>query len=162
MSFPPPVRSELEGLTAFLAEQRAAVRRKVEDLTEEQARATPTVSSMSLLAIVKHLGFAERRWFHVGVAGRDLPGAWPVEDWQAEWRLGPEDDVGSVLAFYDAMAAESDAIVAAAGSPDAVCRHPDVAQRNLRWVVLHVVEDTARHAGQADVIRETIDGATGA
>ena len=74
---------------------------------------------MSLLGIVKHLGYVERRWFQAVLAGRPL------------------------------------------GSPDAACRHPETVHWSLRWVLLHIIEETARHAGHADIIRESINGATG-
>ena len=66
-----------------------------------------------------------------------------------------------VLGFYEAMAAESRSITAEVASPDAACRHPDTAQWSLRWILLHMIEETARHAGHADIIRESIDGVTG-
>ena len=85
----------------FLDEQRAAVVRKLDGLSDADAVRTPTVSSLSLLTIVKHLAYCERRWFQLVVAGRDLPGLWPPADPQEELRVDPGDTVESVLALYD-------------------------------------------------------------
>lgn len=160
MGLPPPVPDELTGLTVFLDAQRAAIVRKLSGLSDEDARRRPTASALSLLGIVKHLGYVERRWFQAVVAGR-LPGAWPVEDREPEYRVGEDDTVESVRARYEAMVAESRSITAEVASPDAACRHPETAHWTLRWVLLHMIEETARHAGHADILRESIDGATG-
>ena len=161
MGLLPPVADELAGLTAFLDAQRDAIVRKLSDLSDQDARRTPTASALSLLAIAKHLGHVERRWFQAVLAGRQMPGVWPVEDREPEYRLDDDDTVDSVLGFYAAMVAESQSITAEVASPDAACRHPDAAQWSLRWILLHMIEETARHAGHADIIRESIDGATG-
>ena len=161
MSLPPAAPDEVTGLAVFLDAQRQAVRNKLAGLSEDDARKRSTPSSLSLLAILKHLGYCERRWFHVGVAGRDIPGAWPVEDWDAEYQLADDETVESVTAFYDEIVAESRRIVDGL-SPDTPCAHPDLAHWNVRWVMLHMIEEVARHAGHADIIREAVDGSTGA
>ncbi len=71
---------ELAGLTMFLDSQRDAILRKVDGVSDAGAKRVPTVSSLSLFAIVKHLAFVERRWFQNAVAGNDIPGLWPPED----------------------------------------------------------------------------------
>jgi len=160
MGLLPPVADEFAGLTAFLDAQRDAIVRKLSDLSDQDARRTPTASALSLLAIAKHLGHVERRWFQAVLAGRHMPGVWPVEDRGPEYRLDDDDTVDSVLGFYAAMVAESRSITAEVASPDAACRHLDT-QWSLRWILLHMIEETARHAGHADIIRESIDGTTG-
>ena len=152
--------SELAGLSMFLDEQRAAVVRKLDGVSDADAVRTPTVSSLSLLTIVKHLAYCERRWFQLVVAGRDLPGLWPPADPQEELRVDPGDTVESVLALYERIVAESRAITATVTSGDQPGFPSDVGL-NARWVLLHMIEETARHAGHADLIRETIDGTTG-
>jgi uncharacterized damage-inducible protein DinB len=161
MGLLPPVADELTGLTVFLDAQRAAIARKLSDLSDQDARRRPTASALSLLGIVKHLGHVERRWFQAVVAGRHMPGVWPVEDREPEYRVDDDDTVDSVLGFYEAMVGESRSITAEVASPDAACRHPDTAHWSLRWILLHMIEETARHAGHADIIRESIDGVTG-
>jgi uncharacterized damage-inducible protein DinB len=151
--------SELDGLTMFLDEQRAAVLRKLDGLSEAEARRTATVSSFSMLTLVKHLAYVERRWFQIGIAGRDLPGVYPAADPDEELRIDPGDTVASIRNLYADITAESRAITAAVVSPDQLA----AADRslNVRWILLHMIEETARHAGHADIIRESIDGARG-
>ena len=145
----------------FLDAQRDSVLRKLDGLTDAEAVSTPTASTLSLLAIVKHLAYVERRWFELTVAGRDLPGLWPPDDPEEETRIDPGDDLGSVRALYERTIAESRAITAGVSGPDDRC-HPDDLGLNVRWILLHMIEETARHAGHADIIRESIDGTTGA
>jgi len=151
--------TEMEGLALFLDLQREAMATKLDDLSEDQARATPTPSSLCLLSIVKHLAFVDRRWFQLAMAGRDIPGLWPPADPGQELRVEPGETLESVRALYEDIAAESRAIASAASPADAC--HPSDTGINVRWVMLHMIEETARHAGHADIIREAIDGRAG-
>jgi hypothetical protein len=156
--------TEREALTGFLDKQRRALVRKVEGVSDADARTTPTASSLSLLALLKHAGYWERRWFQVTFAGRSLPGEWPdtPDDWEDDdFLVGEEDTVERWAAYYWEQVAASREITAATDL-DAPCAEPELAHRNLRWLLLHMIEETARHAGHADIIRETIDGSRGA
>lgn len=93
------------------------------------------------------------------VAGKDIPGLWPPPD-DREMRVEPGDTVASISAFYAEMCEQSRASVAASGGPDAA-GHPADVGLNVRWVLLHLIEETARHAGHLDIIRESIDGVVG-
>jgi uncharacterized damage-inducible protein DinB len=150
----------MAGLTD-VRQQREAILRKVEGLSDEQAKRVPTASSLSLFSIVKHLAFVERRWFQNAVAGNDIPGLWPAADPAEELEVREGDTIESVRALYEQRIAESQAITAEAADPDAGA-HPADIGLNLRWILLHMIEETARHAGHADLIRETIDGSKGA
>ncbi|WP_327420570.1 DinB family protein [Streptomyces sp. NBC_01230] len=156
--------TEREALCGFLDKQRADLLRKVEGVSDKDARMTPTVSSLSLMGLLKHSALWERRWFQVIVAGRTLPGEWPeaeVQDWQDEdFRVDEQDTVKRWTAFFEEQVAISRDIVAGLAL-EAPCRRSDLVDRNLRWVLLHMIEETARHAGHADIIRESIDGGTG-
>ncbi|MER7808453.1 DinB family protein [Streptomyces sp900116325] len=156
--------TEREALCSFLDKQRADLLRKVEGVSDKDARMTPTASSLSLMGLLKHSALWERRWFQVIVAGRPLPGEWPeaeVQDWQDEdFRVDEQDTVKRWTAFFEEQVAISREIVAGLGL-EAPCRRSDLVDRNLRWVLLHMIEETARHAGHADIIRESIDGSTG-
>ncbi|WP_345652993.1 DUF664 domain-containing protein, partial [Streptomyces tremellae] len=93
-----------------------------------------------------------------------LGGEWSPADiprWgQEDFRVDEQDTVGRWTAYYEEQVAASREITA--GLPlDAPCARPELAHRNLRWVLLHMIEETARHAGHADIIRESIDGSTG-
>jgi uncharacterized damage-inducible protein DinB len=154
------VTDERDALLAFLAEQRDGVANALRGLTEEQAGSMPSASELSLGALVKHLTTCERRWVVVSIAGRVDPELWPVADWNAEFQLTADDTVESLLAGYAEVARETEEIVADVpdlGAP-ALAESPEF-QRSIRWVLLHLIEETARHAGHADIIRESIDGA---
>ena len=155
--------SERAGLREFLDYQREALIDKLQGVTDEQARTTPTSSSLSLLSLIKHSAIWERRWFQVIVAGRSLPDEWPEvrsEQLDPTFQLADEDTVETVVADYREQIAASDEILSNFDL-DAPCAWPEMADQNLRWVALHMIEETARHAGHADIIRETIDGSRG-
>lgn len=153
--------TERAGLGEFLDLQREALIEKLLGVSEDDARQAPTASSLSLLSLIKHSAAWERRWFQVVVAGRTFAGEWPEvfpEDENA-FRLTDEDTVSSVVAYYREQIAASREVLETFDL-DAPCAWPDIAS-NLRWVAMHMIEETARHAGHADIIRETIDGRSG-
>ncbi|MET0526469.1 MAG: DUF664 domain-containing protein, partial [Nocardioides sp.] len=103
----------------------------------------------------------EERWFHVVVAGRPASDGWPHGDEREDdFVIGEGDTVAHWLTVYREQFAASNAIIAATDL-DAPCARPDIVECNLRYVVLHMIEETARHAGHADIIRETLDGSRG-
>src|SRR5437867_1711880 len=93
---------ELSGLSMFLEEQRAAILRKLDGLTDEQATSHPTASEFCMLTLVKHVAFVERRWFQLSIARRDVPGLWPPPD-NRELEIEPGDTVESIRAFYEGI-----------------------------------------------------------
>ena len=147
---------EKQTLVEFLDYLRDGVIHKVEDLTDEQARATGVPSGTSLLWLVKHLALVERAWFRYAFDGQH--GSIVGDD-----GLLDTDTVATVLADYRDTIAASNAIVETATDLDKLCAHKATATQrmSLRWVLVHMVEETARHAGHADILREQIDGATG-
>lgn len=150
------VTDERDGLLTSLAQQRDGLCALVAGLTEEQARATPTTSSLSLGGLVKHCLRTEQRWVVAGIAGQPLPGLWPIENWDADFQLGPDETLSELLASYAQLAAHTEQIVEAVadlGQPTTL--DPDT---SVRWVLLHLIKESARHCGQADIIRETLDG----
>jgi hypothetical protein len=151
---------ERELLTRFLEFQRDTVFWKLHGLTREQLVATHTPSGMTLLGLVKHLGYVERNWFQIRFVGRALWVPWRSKDPNADFRIDPDDTPESVLDFYLSEIQESRRILAAADSLDAMAqagRPP----RTLRWIMIHMIEETARHVGHADFMREFTDGQTG-
>jgi hypothetical protein len=152
----PPRREgdERDTLHALLQYQRESLVRKVTGVTEEQARVVLVDSGTTLLWLAKHLARAETLWILVRFAGRSV--TLPDDD------IHPDDTVASVVDAYRRTWPTTDAEVAAAPSLDARCRAVgEGAPANLRWVLMHLLEETARHAGHADVLRELIDGQTG-
>src|SRR4051812_8072305 len=156
-------RSEYEALVDFLDAQRIGLIRKVEDVSDELARQAPTASSLSLLGLVKHAATWEQRWFQVILAGQQSADQWPEvvpEPRDADLVVGDRDSVASWIAVYREQIEKSNAIAASMDLDDP-CSRTDVIECNLRYVMFHMIEETARHAGHADVIRETLDGARG-
>ena len=147
-------------LRAFLDEQRAVIIDKIAGLQEEEARRSLVASGTSLAGIVKHLAYVERYWFQRVFGGRDVEFPWSEDDPDADWRVDYWETVEGLIAFYRSEIAESRRIEATAKDLDRKVEAGD--QRfTLRWIMLHMIEETARHAGHADLLRESIDGATG-
>ena len=117
-------------------------------------------SDTTLLGIVKHLAWVERWWFSDFIGGASPGYPWSDDDPDADFRIEPAETVESVVGLYATAVAESNAVIEAAGSLD-VTGEVRGGERSLRWVMVHMIEETARHVGQADILREQIDEATG-
>jgi hypothetical protein len=155
--------TERAGLREFLDYQREGPIAKLDGVSDGDAKRAPTVSSLSLLGLVKHSAIWERRWFQIIVAGRAFPNEWPeagAEDEEATFQLAPDDTVETVVSEYREQIAASQEILERVDL-DAPCAWAPMADTTVRWVALHLIEETARHAGHADIIRETIDGSRG-
>jgi hypothetical protein len=168
MSDPRPVSGpERDQLAAFLDGQRAVLLRKTEGLSAEQLAATHPPSTLTLGALLNHGALNEDWWFSVQFAGNPQAEQWREFDWEAgvDWEMDSAADLSpdELRERYEAACAHSRTIVARAESLDvrsaALSRTGEAF--DLRWIVLHMIEETARHAGHADLIRESIDGATG-
>jgi Protein of unknown function (DUF664) len=155
----PPVTDERGGLLAFLTQARDNLRRTVHGPTDEQARTRSTASDLSLLALLRHASRTERRWIVAGMAGRPLPGLWPITDWDTEFVLTDEDTISRWLEHYSETAAITESIVAEIEDLNQPCVSEQAQHWSARWVLLHVLQETAQHAGHADIIRESLDGA---
>jgi uncharacterized damage-inducible protein DinB len=160
----PPFADERDQLTSYLAQQRAGVRIAAFGLSDEQARSVPAASSLSIGGLVKHVSNMERGWMET-VLGR--PSA-RGEDYLANFRMSRADTLGGLLADYDEVASQTESIVRRIDLgrqvpvPRGVPWFPqDGDPWTVRWVLLHLIEETARHAGHADILRELIDGETG-
>jgi uncharacterized damage-inducible protein DinB len=153
---------EPELLTGFLDWYRAVVENKVADLSLEDATGIMTPTGLSPLGVVKHLAGVEQSWFRQRFAGEEvaLPGD---DDADAAFRIEPGETVASVLAFYRESVQQSRRIVSNSSLDDlsAGDSHDLYGRVSLRWILVHMIEETARHAGHLDLMREQIDGATG-
>ena len=160
---PPLAGNEKESLLGFLNWQRDTLLCKLAGLDDEQMRRPHVPSGLTLLGLVKHLTDVERSWFRETVAGEDLAHLWDDADPQRYWRIEPDDTTAGIIAGYQEEVARANAIIAAANLNDHVRGRVTPSHQDLRvrWVVLHMIEETARHLGHADLIREAIDGATG-
>jgi len=148
------VTPEVEQLRAALDGLRAGVVKKLAGLSEEDARRSPVGSGTNLAGLMQHLTFVESLWFEEIVAGRTAGRG------NRSMLVNPSVSVRALRAEYRDACAASNEIIAAIGDADApVTRNGKT--RDLRWALLAVIEETARHAGHADIIREQIDGQTG-
>jgi len=160
---PPEAASEQETLAAFLDYHRATLLWKVEGLSDGDLRRPLTPSGMSLLGLVKHVAYVERWWFQAVFAGQDMSFPWTEEDPDADWRPEPDEPAAGILDLYRVEAARSRTILAGSHLDDLAKKphHPRNGRQSLRWIVIHMIEETARHNGHADLMREAIDGMTG-
>lgn len=159
---PPMAADPVEMLSAFLDFQRATLLWKTSGLTEEQLRRAMTDSGVSLLGMVKHCAYVERWWFQIIFAGRDVRAGWTKEDFGADWRIEPEDTGADIFALYERECAVSREIVAGASWQTVAAKAaPRESGHTLGWVLSHMLEEISRHVGQADILRERIDGSTG-
>ena len=156
---PPYLGDETGTLAGFLDFHRATLLWKIEGLDDEQLRRPMVPSGTSLLGLVKHLAYVERWWFQQVWAGQKVTYPFTDEDPDADWRVEPSETTGEILALYRGECARSREI-AAASSLDEVAPHPR-GERSRRWILVHMVEETARHNGHADILREQLDGVTG-
>lgn len=147
--------TEREQLEAFLHDNRREVVATLAGLTEEQARRRLVPSATTPLAIVKHCVFVEKVWFHVSLAGRTRAEVGIPEAAEDSWVLTDSDTIASVLADYREAWAEAEAIAAAHDLGD-LATHNRRGPLTLRWIYVHMVEELARHAGHADILREQI------
>ena len=162
----PPVSDERSGLLAFLAQQRRVLKHAAYGLTFSQLRATPSASALSVGGLLKHVAFTERGWIARVTGGPEPRGD---SEYDQQFTLKDSDTLSSLLAEVDAAGAETEAVVAAVDDlgqevpvpKDKPWFPPDLDAWSVRWVLLHLIEEVARHAGHADIIRESIDGAQG-
>jgi hypothetical protein len=134
---------------------------KLDGLSEEQARATPLTTSpvMNPLGLIKHLTAVQRQHIQRTIGGRDLPSLWRSDDHDFEFRIGPDETIGSVVAAYDAEWELSQETLRAVDWSSNVAgnRGPIRVERLLA----DVLQESARHLGHLDIVRELIDGARG-
>ncbi|GLY80243.1 DinB family protein [Actinoallomurus iriomotensis] len=145
---------EKDVLVGFLDYLRAAVIAKTTGVPEPQIRTPGVTSGTNLLGLVKHLTHVERHW----LLGHS------ITDWQATFHPEPDESADDLLLAYRETTARANEVIAAC--PDLAAAGPRPGGRSgpapsLRWTLTHLIEETGRHAGHADILRELIDGATG-
>ena len=151
-----------------LAAHRYFLRHTVQGLTDEQARQRTTVSELTLGGLLKHVAAQEEAWVRFVLDGpSSMPGPDDAEQmakWAAEFQMGPDETLEAILARYEDVARRTDELVRTI--PDLDASHPlpeapwfeEGAVRSARRVFLHIVAETAQHAGHADILRESLDG----
>ena len=156
---------ERTDLIESLRRHRAFLRFTVRDLSEEQARRRPTASALDLAGLVKHVAGTEAGWARFAEGGAEaMHRNWGPDVQTRHWHLGPGETLAGVLADYDAVAEHTDDLVATLPDLDADHALPEApwfepgARWSARRVFLHIIAETAQHAGHADILRESIDG----
>ena len=158
---------ELTMLGQYLDYQRATLVARASGVDEAGWRATVGASALTLAGLVKHMALVEDSWFQEKMAGEDEREPWASAPWDDdpdwEFHTAPDEDPAAVLALYAEACERSRATVARIGDPGAEAAQVTRRGRRptLRWVMLHMLEETARHNGHADLIRESVDGVTG-
>ena len=153
--------SEKETLLAFLDNNRAVMVWKLDGLSGGDARRPMVRSGTNMLGLVKHLAWVERWWFEDNFAGKEVDFPWSDDDPDADFRVEDEETIADIVALYELAVADSNQIIDSADLDDLSVVSRDGVSRSLRWIVGHMVEETARHAGHADIVRELIDDNTG-
>jgi uncharacterized damage-inducible protein DinB len=165
----PQVADELTMLTAFLEWMRATLRMKAGDLDAEQLRRRLEPSTMTLGGLVTHMAWVESWWFTEIFRGESPGEPWASFDWKAdgdaEWTVAATMEPDEIWALFDAEVARSRLILDGSGGLEAIAvghrkRKPGE-PLSMRWIVVHMIEEYARHLGHADLIRESIDGTVG-
>jgi uncharacterized damage-inducible protein DinB len=161
----PSVRTEREVLVAYLVTQRAALKYAAYGLTEEQLRRRPTASALSVGGLIKHAASMERGWTRRMLGQPEEEGG--LEEYAESFAMADDETAATLMATFDQVAEETEAAIASLPDLGSMIQlpaapwlpdHPEGFA--VRWILLHVIEELARHAGHADIIRESIDGAT--
>ena len=163
---PPAAADEIATLLGFLDFQRATLQWKCAGLDAAGMQATRGASPMTLGGMLKHLARVEDSWFSYTLHGRDRTAPWDTVEWGWEWESAAEDTPEQLRALWADTVARSHALVAEALADGGLDRPaarswPDGRTPSLRWIVVHMIEEYARHVGHADLIRESVDGQTG-
>jgi len=163
---PLPQDPEAAVLMHFLDAQRDSVLAIVDGLAEDSLNAQILPSGWSPLGLIEHLGHAERYWFQLVGTGKAVDLPWPdVDGLEGDNPLHTRRSPEVVFAFYRDQCQRSNAILTSTALSTPPVSQSDVDLdddvTDLRWIALHMIEETARHAGHLDVVRELIDGHTG-
>jgi uncharacterized damage-inducible protein DinB len=167
---PPPAGDEVATLLGFLEFQRATLAWKCSGLDQAGLEAKVGASSMTLGGLLKHLAYVEDSWFSRSLYGRDRQPPWDTVDWKADpdwdWHSAAGDSPEQLMALWQDAVARSRVLVDEAladGGLDRLARRtwPDGRAPSLRWILVHMIEEYARHNGHADLLRESVDGVVG-
>lgn len=159
-----PTFTERDSLIEFLRQQRYVLKLAAYKLNDEQAQAAPSVSALSVGGLIKHVALTEQHWMRRIVRGEEYGDM--GDEYENGFRFVGDETLESIIAFYDEVEAETERFIAEEEDlgrlvpiPQGVPWFPaDEENWSVRWVLLHIIEETARHAGHADIVREAIDG----
>jgi len=152
-------------LRGYLDYYRSVVARKVDGLADADLRSTRLPSGWTPLELVKHLVYMERRWLEWGFLGTPVEDPWGDQGPDGRWAVAADESPADLLARLHAGGERTRLIVEAASLPDFAETGGrfggDEPPRTLAWILFHVLQEYARHAGHLDIVRELIDGSVG-
>jgi uncharacterized damage-inducible protein DinB len=160
---PPYEANERDMLNAWLEWQRATLAAKCEGMSDDQLRErSAPPSNLSLLGLVRHMAEVERGWFRRTLGGEDIPMIYsPDRDWDAPFTGADSGDVAEAFETWRSECELARKAEAGAQSLDVTGTQRTGRRVSLRWILVHMIEEYARHNGHADLLRERIDGVTG-
>ncbi|WP_159800797.1 DinB family protein [Arthrobacter zhaoguopingii] len=167
---PPLAGTEAETLLGYLDYQRATLAWKAGGLDAAGLSATVGVSALTLGGLLKHMSFVEDHWFTYTLHGQDRQPPWDAVDWKTdpdwEWHSAAGDAPGELLSLWEGTVGRSRSLTTQAiraGGLDQRAQRPWASGEapSLRWILVHMIEEYARHNGHADLLRESVDGSTG-
>lgn len=150
-------------LLTFLDYTRATSRAKCEGVCEDNARSAPLPGSplTTMSGLISHLRWVEYYWIEVMLLGGEDEGPWTEEDPDREMRIALDVPIATLLEEYDAQAEKNRQLIAELDLDTSSKREGKSGTFTLRWILHHLVEETARHNGHLDILRELADGTTG-
>ncbi|MCM4084910.1 DinB family protein [Paractinoplanes hotanensis] len=159
------IENEQQGLLAYLAQMRYVLKLTAYGLTDEQLRAGPSASELSVGGLIKHCASTEAGW--MGQV-RGEPQVLDYQQYADNFRLAEGETIDDVLTRYDRVAEQTEKTVTELNDLEHLIEvdhsvpwnSKDMTHWTLRWILLHLVQETARHTGHADIVRESVDGAT--
>jgi uncharacterized damage-inducible protein DinB len=161
-----PISNEQEGLLAYLAQMRYVLRLTAYGLDGEKLRTAATVSPLTIGGLIKHSASTEEGWIRT-IRGESKDEAPDYAAYEQNFRLADGETIEDVFAYYDRVAEQTEKTVTeiddlgySVPADKAPWNRPDVDSWSVRWVLLHLIQETARHTGHADIIREAVDGGT--
>jgi uncharacterized damage-inducible protein DinB len=151
---------EKETLHSSLQQHRELMLWKLDGLDDDALRRSPVPSGTTLLGLVKHLGAVEFGWFCITFGRETEPLPFDDDDENADLRVEPGETTADIVAFYRRAWVAADQVISELDLDDTGTSW-DGGAVSMRWVLVHMIEETARHTGHADVVRELLDGTTG-
>ena len=162
---PPRAHDERDTLMSFLDYFRTVLVRKCSGLSGEQLQATTAASTLTLGRLLRHMAYVEDHWFQATLHDRPLPDIWLAADWDAQpdWEMDTAGDYtpAELAEQFDAAVTRSRLAVEGVDLDMVAARESHGEATNLRWILVHMIEEYARHCGHADFLREAVDGVVG-
>jgi hypothetical protein len=157
----PIAGAEKETLTGYMDHYRRMLLETITGVSDEDLRRPMTPTGLTLLGLMKHLALVERWWFGEHVAGDPEFTKWDPDDPDADFRVEPDETTQQIIDMYQTSCERSRQTLATVSLDDRIKKADARHHYNVRWVLMNMIVETARHCGHADILRERINGTTG-